>query len=124
VKAQHPYDTRRTPPAAVLPFRVGLPRGETSVALVALVDSGADLSVLPQGVVRQLGLPAIGEISVRGVGGTPRRVSLHAAQVEVAGAQRVIEVVGVGQEALLGRDLLNMWVVTLDGPGQVLRVET
>ncbi len=123
MKTQQAYDAQRTPPAPILPLRVGVPRGEATVAVVALVDSGADMTVLPQAVVRQIGLPAIGEITVRGVGGASRRVPLYAAQVEAPGVSRVIEVTGLGQEALLGRDLLNGWVVTLDGPRQILRVE-
>ena len=79
--------------------------------------------MLPQTVVRQLGLPAIGEISVRGEGGATHRVRLYAAQVEAAGRARLVEVVGLGTEALIGRDLLNGWVVTLDGPRQVMWVE-
>jgi hypothetical protein len=42
----------------------------------------------------------------------------------VAGWRRFVEVVAVGDEALLGRDVLNAWVVTLNGPRQVVRVES
>ncbi len=105
-----------------MPLRVGLPRGETAVALAALVDSGADLSVVPESVPRTLGLPSIGEITVHGVGGAARRVPLYAAEVEGAGLRRIIEVVAIGAEALIGRDLINELVVTLDGPRRLLRV--
>ena len=39
MKTQYPYDAGRTPPAPILPLRVGLPRGEPTVALRALVDT-------------------------------------------------------------------------------------
>jgi hypothetical protein len=118
---EFPYDVRRTPPAPVLPIRFGPPRTEPTTAVAALVDSGADITVLPEGVPDALGLPQIGELTVRGVGGT-RRVAVYAAEVEAAGWRRIVEVVAVGSEALLGRDVLNAWVVTLDGPRQALRV--
>jgi predicted aspartyl protease len=89
----------------------------------ALVDSGADITVVPEGVPEALGLPQIGELTVRGIGGT-RRVPVYAAEVEVAGWRRVVEVVAVGGVALLGRDVLNAWVVTLDGPRRALCVKS
>ncbi|MDR7520630.1 MAG: hypothetical protein QN123_13820 [Armatimonadota bacterium] len=117
-----PYDARRSPPAPVLPVRLGPPRAEPATAVLALVDSGADLTVLPEGLPQALGLPQVSEVTVRGVAGTAS-VPVFAAEVEAAGGRRVVEVVGVGAEALLGRDLLNHWVVTLDGPRRSLQVE-
>jgi len=32
-------------------------------------------------------------------------------------------VAGIGGESLLGRDVLNAWIVMLDGPRQTLRVK-
>ena len=117
-----PYDARRTPPAPVVPIRLAAPQAEPTVALVALVDSGADLTVLPEGLPDAIGLPQIGVVTVRGVGGVVRRVPVYAAQIEVAGTRRIVEAAVVGDAALLGRDVLNRWVVTLDGPRLVMRV--
>ncbi|KRT77220.1 MAG: hypothetical protein XU14_C0018G0038 [Armatimonadetes bacterium CSP1-3] len=116
------YDARRTPPAPVLPVRLGAPGVEPTVFLVALVDTGADLSVVPEQVPAQAQLPRVGEITIRGVGGSQRRVPLFAAAVEAAGTTRIVEVVGLGGEALVGRDLLNRWTLRLDGPRQLMRV--
>ncbi|MDR7521830.1 MAG: hypothetical protein QN168_05130 [Armatimonadota bacterium] len=117
-----PYDVRRSPPAAVLPVRLGPPRAEPATAVAALVDSGADLTVLPEGLPLALGLPQVGEVTVRGLTGTAR-VPVFAVEVEAAGGRRIVEVVGVGGEALLGRDLLNHWMVRLAGPRRSLEVE-
>lgn len=118
-----PYDSRRSPPAPVLPVRVGAPGKETATALLALVDSGADLTVLPYGVPAALGLPAVARLTVRGVVGSAQ-ATVYAAAVEVAGRQRIVEVVALGAEALLGRNVLNVLVLTLDGPRQSLGVES
>jgi hypothetical protein len=56
------------------------------------------------------------------VGGTERRVPVYAAELKAAGGRRIVEVVGLGTEALIGRDLLNLWILHLDGPRRVLRV--
>lgn len=120
---EFPYDRQYDPPAPVLPLRVGPPRAEPVVAAPALMDSGADLTVLPEELVRTLRLPQIGEVTVRGVEGVARRVPVYAAEVEVAGIRRIVEVVGIRTNALLGRDVLNRMVITLNGPQQILRVE-
>ncbi|MDQ7830016.1 MAG: hypothetical protein QN122_06030 [Armatimonadota bacterium] len=116
-----PYDARRSPPAPVLPVRLGPPRTEPATAVAALVDSGADITVFPEGLPQALGLPRVSEVTVRGVAGTAR-VPVYAAEVEAAGRRQIVEVVGLGGEALLGRDLLNRWVVTLDGPRRTMHL--
>lgn len=120
---EFPYDTVRTPPGPVLPLRVGKPDADPPVALAAVVDSGADITVLPAELPAALGAPAIGEVAVQGVGGVVQRAPVYAVLLEAAGRRRVVEVVAVGGEGLLGRDVLNAWRVVLDGPQLRLRVE-
>src|SRR5207247_1404783 len=82
---EFPYDTKRTPPAPLLLLRVGLPQTEPATAVAALVDSGADITVLPEGLPETLGLPQIGEVAVHGVGDAVRRVPVYAAELKAAG---------------------------------------
>lgn len=117
------YDTRRDPPAPVLPVRLGTPGEETSYSLIALVDTGADTTVIPLEVATRLRLPRVGEVAVRGVGGTRHRAAIHTVMVEVAGFRDSVEAIALGGEGLIGRDLLNRWVVTLRGPEQAMEVE-
>ncbi len=88
--------------------------------LTFLVDTGADISVVPDAVARELRLPAVGQITVRGVGGSLRGARVCAAEVEAGGVRSLVEVVAMGEEALVGRDLLNRWTVTLHGPQHVM----
>lgn len=120
--ARYDYDAGFDPPAPVLPIRVGPPGREASVLLPALADTGADLTVVPQVIAHQAALPVVGEVGVRGVDGVTRRAALYAAQVEVEGAADVLEVVALGEQTLVGRDLLNRWVATFDGPGGSLEI--
>jgi predicted aspartyl protease len=92
------------------------------VLLAFLVDTGADVSVVPDGVARDLRLPVVGQIAVRGITGPLRNARVYAAEVEAGGGRNLVEVVGMGGDALIGRDLLNQWTVTLRGPRLVMDV--
>jgi predicted aspartyl protease len=116
------YDLEQLPPAPVLPIRLSAPLGEPSVLLVALIDTGADMTVVPRALARRLRLPVVGAVSVRGVAGSRSKCAVHAAAVEVDGHREIIEVLGLGKEALAGRNLLNQWILNLDGPHQRLHL--
>lgn len=90
--------------------------------LSMLVDTGADCSLVPISIVRQLGLPQIDVIALTGVGGTKQRATVHAASVELGELRVLARVVGFVDEAILGRDVLNRSVMTLDGPGLAISV--
>jgi predicted aspartyl protease len=92
----------------------------------ALIDTGAQRTVVSPEVVRRAGLSKINEAEIRGVGGTVK------AAVYVASLQfpkcglRTIEVIEVSccklptypilYDCLLGRDVLSRWILNYDGP--------
>ncbi|MBI2892750.1 MAG: hypothetical protein HYY06_04310 [Deltaproteobacteria bacterium] len=116
------YDRTAEPPAPVLPVRLSAPGSGESILLVAVVDTGADMTVVPAGLPRRLGLPLVGAAAVRGVAGARGCCPIYAAEVIVGGESEIIEVLGLGREGLLGRNLLKRWVVILDGPASRLRL--
>lgn len=122
MSVRFPYDLTRDPPAPVLPVRIGGPGESPAVLIGFLVDSGADLTVVPQALARGLRLPEVSHVSVRGIGGILRRARVYAAEIEAAGTRTVVEVLGFGDEAIIGRDVLNRWITTLRGPQRVLEV--
>jgi predicted aspartyl protease len=122
VSVKLPYSAAFRPPAPVLNVRVGAPGQEPMLGLVALVDSGADLSVLPLAAAQALALPQISTTRIRGVTGVEERTAVHAATFEVAGTSVLAEVVGWGDEAIIGRDVLRRFVLELDGPREVLTI--
>lgn len=117
-----PYSSAYRPPAPVLNLRVGAPGGEPLLGLVALVDSGADLSVLPLAAVQALVLPQVSTTRIRGVTGVEERTEVRAAVLEVAGTSVLAEVVAWGEEAIVGRDVLNRFVLELDGLRETLTI--
>lgn len=118
----HAYTSDFDPPAPELPLLVLSHERDTSVLVSALVDTGADVSVLPRDVVDHLGLPAIDHVDVRMTGADAGRVPLHLADVEIAGQRTTIEVLALGSEALIGRNLLASVILVLDGPRRELTV--
>ncbi len=124
MKVHVAYDSQRTPPAPILPIRLGRPGADPNVLLAALIDTGADATVIPPALAVRLNLPVLAEVAVAGTGGFSQRAKVHAAVVEVGGSQWPIQVLALGGEALVGRDLLNQWVATLRGPAQMLEIET
>lgn len=117
-----PYSPGYEPAAPVLPIRVSAPAGGAGVGLVALVDTGADLSVIPKSAAEALALPVVSTTRVQGVIGIAQSTRVFAAAIEVAGTTHLVELVGLGDEAILGRDLMNFFVLKLDGPRGLLEI--
>lgn len=116
------YDASLDPPAPVVPVRISGPVGDEAVMLPMLVDTGADCTLVPALIVRRLGLPQIDVIGVTGVGGARKHATVHAASVELSGLRVLARIVAFADEAILGRDILNQAVVTLDGPGLAVSI--
>jgi predicted aspartyl protease len=114
-----PYDHHFEPPAPVLPLRVNLPASGGSLQLAGLVDTGADITLLPEDIAERH-LPVAGTIAIRGVTGEVVQATLYRAELEVGDHRRALIVAGLGRETIAGRDLLSGLVVTLDGPAQQL----
>jgi len=117
------YDPAREPAAPVLPLGVAPPLSNATVLLRGLVDSGADCTVVPVAIVRQLELPVAGRVEVAGVMGAARRMPVYAAAAELPGLRTIVRILAMGTEAIIGRDLLNRMVARLDGPAAAVSVE-
>lgn len=110
-----PYDRHYHPAAPVL--SILLLRRKTAT-LSALVDSGADNSIFPLDHLLAAGADYVGTKRLVGVTGHKRIVDLYLVDVQI-GNYRVpgIRAVAIdpGGEALIGRDVLNQLIVTLNG---------
>ncbi len=72
MRKQFPYDGNFDPPAPVLPLRVAAPGREDAVLLPALVDTGADCTLIPRAVSRHLALRRIDRLRLEGIEGIAR----------------------------------------------------
>jgi predicted aspartyl protease len=123
--AAHSYDvTRFNPPAPVLFIQLSSPARPSPIAVTALLDSGADITVVPRTVAQNLSLQPVYVTYSRGFGGTVQENTVFSALVSLEKEEPVIIGVLTWDEdyALLGRDVLNGWRVLLDGPGLILTV--
>lgn len=121
------YDSAYVPPIPAVDLEIGPALGETVLALRVLVDSGADASLVPLPYLQQLGARRSRKAWMRGVTGRRVLVDLYAVAVRLGPYQQdMLEVIGgtEGQEAVIGRDVLNQLVVTLNGPASVVELQS
>jgi predicted aspartyl protease len=127
---EHPGPQAAPPPAsprqgAVLPFAGGAPvvleARLNGVPLRLLLDTGADRTMISPAALARTGLAAAGApVRITGVTGTATGTLVPVTRLDVAGAQigplTVIAyaVPDDGIDGLLGRDVLDAFIVTLD----------
>ena len=116
----YPYSKDFEPPAPVLAMECWSPAGGPMMEVAALLDSGADITVIPSRVVTSLELRETGSVTAVGFSGTQVEIDVFSVSIRVPGKEptyaRVVP--WDGDYALMGRDLINSWRVTLDGPAQ------
>lgn len=120
------YDsTRHNPPAPVLRVTLRVPSdGSKQVTTDALVDTGADIVCCPSALLNALGAHPAGTCDVSGINGeVVQECEIYFLDFEVAGRRILAEVAAVGNELLLGRNLLNEFSLKLDGHARELSFE-
>lgn len=122
---KYTYDDAHTPPAPVALVTIRPPGGgEQQVRIKALLDTGADISVLPPALV--IGLEAVEahERRLQGLGGIDLgRVFTYIVEVLLDERGKLVECAAYGNEVILGRNWLNSFHITLDGPQETLTIK-
>ncbi|MFN3423001.1 MAG: retropepsin-like aspartic protease [Armatimonadota bacterium] len=121
------YDTAYVPPAPVVRvFLVNPFNPSLQMQLMGLIDTGADITVVPEEVVAQLGLIRHGDILVlvRDFNRVPSFRPTYIVDVQIG--QRWFDLVEVisapTNELLLGRNVINSLDLRLNGPQLVLEI--
>jgi predicted aspartyl protease len=131
--ADHPdmiryrYNQQVSPPAPFVHVTVSPPvPGSAGAEGPAQLDTAADMTVIPWRLVQELGLVPLGELPILGFGGHRTTVPTFLIHLQIREqAAYVIEVLASPEEPyiLLGRDVLNRFRVTFDGPNLTLEIE-
>ena len=115
------------PPKPVVPVQFTNPlTGESSV-VYCLLDTGADACHLPASIIRDFGETDFEPWGIRVVGGAEIDTRAHVLNVNLCGKQfaelDIVELPEGDDEPLLGRNVLNKFVVKLNGPDLVCEIQ-
>ena len=111
------YALTLEPPGPVVSIHILDPVTGRSADLVALIDTGAAVSVIPAEVVTKLGLSPVDMTSVRALSGEQWTASTYRCTFVIDGHVMLgVEFIAVKDASgLLGRDVLQHFLLTLDG---------
>lgn len=123
MSGQYSHLTQYSPPIPAIELTLHALSRQSSVGpLSALVDTGADITLIPLVHLEQLGAPELDEVRLRSHWGSYTTVTTYLVDIEVsAGVLPGVEVVGdlYGDTILLGRNVLNKLLLLIDGPRQI-----
>ncbi len=119
------YNPSFQPPAPMLRVGISAPQGQGVIQLQALIDTGSDISILPESVIEGLGIIRAGTVELEGYDGETTEATAFIVRVSLlTGRQWSVAVVAWSQShGLIGRNLLNHWRLTLDGPKGIVTIE-
>jgi predicted aspartyl protease len=121
------YDNQNYNPAAPV-VEIGIAKSgqqTASTRVKALIDSGADATMLPINLLQEVNARYSITRQMRGVGDHPIVVEMYVVTLFVGEfAFPGVEVIAANEnsESLIGRDVLNQMIVTLNGLANVIEM--
>ena len=121
----HDYDSSYYPAMPTIEIRIRRRTGQQPLTLTAIVDSGSDATMIPLHYLNSLQVRSGQTKWLTGITGGRFEVDLYTIAVQI-GEQpsHYIEVVGTSHrdEVIVGRDLLNQYVISLNAPAHTVEV--
>lgn len=120
-----PYDSAFDPPAPICEITLSVQSTGRRISTTAMIDTGADASLVPVSHLNQIAARRVFEATLRSQWGERRRVYLYLVDLQVADLTLPgVYVVGdeLGNETILGRDVLNRLRLLLDGRNQLTQL--
>ena len=120
----HDYDPAYYPAIPVVMLGIGLIRNDIPLTIVGLVDSGADATMIPVSYLQELGALPDEEKWLKSVTGERVMVELYPVFLQIGDYGLYTSVIGdeTGNEVIVGRDVLNQFIVTLNGLASVVEI--
>jgi predicted aspartyl protease len=120
-----PYDVTKDPPAMMMEAEVFNPHSLVFEKLPAKLDTGADISVIPQQLTKRLGLVPLRTVTGHDYNCREEEHRTYLVHLSLNGRRfEHVEVITTpGQEILVGRDILNGLKIVLDGKHQSFDIE-
>jgi hypothetical protein len=119
------YDSSYSPAIPIAEIEIGRVGAETPLTLAALVDSGADATMIPWRFLRQIRARRSRKTWMRGTTGNRMLVDLYIISLKL-GAFTLAHLEAVSNndddEVIIGRDILNHLIVTLNGPANTVEI--
>jgi len=121
-----PYNNSYRPPAPACQVTLLATRGKRAVGLLhAILDTGADGTLVPQRYLDEIGVRPVMETGLRSQWGERRVVYLHLVKLRIDDIE-LLDVFVVGDdrsdEIVVGRNMINRLQILLDGPTRVTQL--
>lgn len=125
MKVSFEYDRRYSPAFPVLELQVSGVDPSRGRSLTGLIDSGSDATQLPLSILRAIGARPVDRRWGRDLAGIRYAVAVYAVRLQIGElSMPQMEVVGREgiTEIIIGRDVLNQLIITLNGLAFVTEV--
>lgn len=121
----HDYNSAYIPAMPMIAIQLRRFASQPPILLEAIVDTGSDASLIPLRYLHQLQARKGHTQWLSGVAGGRYKVDLYAVSVQIGQYRPMyVNVVGTNKqdEVIIGRDVLNEFVVTLNAPAHVVEL--
>jgi len=115
---KRPYSTDFHHPAPMVSLTAMAPLSTQSRQIEGKLDTGADICALPEHIVTDLDLPPERTVRAAGFSGALAEMVVFRVDLDLGGVRfpRVEALITRRPYAIIGRNILRKWILTLDGP--------